>query len=1125
MKTKTHSTIFYFCRMLSLLRSLLVLFVLFHKSLLADELHSVDFVVESFDNEGALDSLDVEFREGTIKPRIAKHDGFGKGSLELSCEAVGDVIVIESIQNQTDVLYNARDAVSVSFWYKVVAMETVVQPEQFFQFTFSILDTTTPCTSFSCLEDNTRQLETWEYTGEQVMRFVDEWQQANFTFDADLWQRTDGTNDGLLDLSSIKGFNIMIDTMEGNFSGTIHIDHVAYHGNGDLVGAALKLDSWEEATASSLLTRTIFDSNVSATNTTQQLTGNGSLAVDYLIEQRAVWGGFISVEVKLPDRAYYNLSRSDEISFDYLISEGASESQRLHLRFIVVDMSDCDMNCDDWLNLEHYYTFHYVLDEKAPRTTKRMWLVGDTSLESSFSLTGWVGKNGNGHLDTSWISGFKFEININSQGDIGSFSRGAVELSDINVSKNISARETGIYLPFVEEPEVSFLAEELGGFRRVEFTNVFDCKQLCLASPDCNFALSTRYGLDCFMAEKLMEGSIVLKTTSYLRESTVTFWKDTPEARGDYCYLCKCIEEEELVDCRGSGLILPPKTFTPTGSWSPRILDLRDNPDLQMLGQSSLDAFDSLEELRLSRTLVFLDPSSLGRQTGLSAVLFENKTSPTDNPLLNAIRDNTESYGSKCCSRGRTNDQNLTWCDMKVYSPGIDSVYENFTQYLGVHSNVIVPASSFLSEAAESPEKCAEICNILEDCNFFSYDNRSHNANAVCWHFTSVDTTSYDCCRPESYSDIGQTTAGWISGRVTSTRRILDEAKVIVEPIGGIVLDESNEFEAQLFVRLGSTPTRGAVWVTLEAPKSLGYNISFTPPRVILYDTESSGSVTVKASISNRQQQLREASQIQTFSVSSRIEACDAAFHSTSLMDDPIISVRFSSREPWLIGTILAACISLLGIVSVYILLVQKNIRRQNAYWLIKLSDLEFTDPPVVLGRGTFGIVTKALYRGTTVAVKRALPSSCKRGGRLSYQRGLRYSREELHPESSMNLFDCSMLCLPEWSHTPNTNRKGIETTGSQDGLPCGSVERTREEYWELRLRAVSKSDGYLKTSFIKEMKNLSTLRHPCITTIMGAVIENRVDETLLVIGTVVAFSCSMNSHICFRIHGPWLPS
>eukprot|EP00978_Attheya_sp_CCMP212_P032773 scaffold129474_cov61-Attheya_sp.AAC.2 len=48
--------------------------------------------------------------------------------------------------------------------------------------------------------------------------------------------------------------------------------------------------------------------------------------------------------------------------------------------------------------------------------------------------------------------------------------------------------------------------------------------------------------------------------------------------------------------------------------------------------------------------------------------------------------------------------------------------------------------------------------------------------------------------------------------------------------------------------------------------------------------------------------------------------------------------------------------------------------KQADSVWAVKPSELHFTDPPETIGRGTFGLVVLAEYRGTMVAIKRVIP-------------------------------------------------------------------------------------------------------------------------------------------------------
>ncbi|EKX55051.1 hypothetical protein GUITHDRAFT_62967, partial [Guillardia theta CCMP2712] len=46
-----------------------------------------------------------------------------------------------------------------------------------------------------------------------------------------------------------------------------------------------------------------------------------------------------------------------------------------------------------------------------------------------------------------------------------------------------------------------------------------------------------------------------------------------------------------------------------------------------------------------------------------------------------------------------------------------------------------------------------------------------------------------------------------------------------------------------------------------------------------------------------------------------------------------------------------------------------------DAFWTIRKDELVFDSPPLVLGKGSYGVVIRASFRGSYVAVKRVLPS------------------------------------------------------------------------------------------------------------------------------------------------------
>eukprot|EP00980_Cylindrotheca_fusiformis_P022371 scaffold9261_cov109-Cylindrotheca_fusiformis.AAC.3 len=94
--------------------------------------------------------------------------------------------------------------------------------------------------------------------------------------------------------------------------------------------------------------------------------------------------------------------------------------------------------------------------------------------------------------------------------------------------------------------------------------------------------------------------------------------------------------------------------------------------------------------------------------------------------------------------------------------------------------------------------------------------------------------------------------------------------------------------------------------------------------------------------------------------------------------DSPPIPVGAEGAQ-W-VQTILApVVIVLVAAVAIFFFFERKR-RQSDTLWHIKREELNFADPPEIIGRGGFGLILKAEYRGTDVAVKRVLPPQQEEG-------------------------------------------------------------------------------------------------------------------------------------------------
>lgn len=172
---------------------------------------------------------------------------------------------------------------------------------------------------------------------------------------------------------------------------------------------------------------------------------------------------------------------------------------------------------------------------------------------------------------------------------------------------------------------------------------------------------------------------------------------------------------------------------------------------------------------------------------------------------------------------------------------------------------------------------------------------------------------------------------------------------------------------------------------------------------------------------------------------------------------------------------------------GVAIFLFYENKRKQNdSVWKIDRSELQFADPPQVIGQGTFGKVLLAEYRGTSVAVKHILPpvlTSVRKPDKSTSTDRSR-STDNDYSESYNDIEESTerkSRGMSSWGGASLNNASGSHSSLQGSAL-SSFTSRRRESELSKRRR--------IKFEFLDEMRQLSKLRHPCVTTIMGAVVD-----------------------------------
>eukprot|EP00977_Amphora_coffeiformis_P008605 scaffold1953_cov176-Amphora_coffeaeformis.AAC.23 len=1099
----------------------------------------VSYVLENFDVEDVedfgsvgvlLDSVD-RWEEGggrVVKASVTAEALHGSSAFELNYEnSEGGSYVLQNILDDSAVHAGAAGARNAFFTYRHRLTEGFIVDDNDFSWTLVLLDSA-DCVEACSEEEN---LEVWGYAG-GLLKADDAWHTVSAPLDSGDWVRVSGSGNDILDLRKLKGWRLEFSSTTNNVTGTIIVDQLALDGDGSMIGTAFLAASWEEVVEDEILAPIYYSSELSE-NATEEIIYDGHFYVNYTVEQTETWGGFIQYDFVAPGRAYFNLSKAQAIAMDFEILEPSSASGRAHIRFLMLDRSDCWVDCGHFSpNLENYYSFHYILDEQEEdKGSLVVKLDGDDVNGSPFWRTGWFGAIGNNVLDTAAIKGYKIEISMDSQGEVGSLVSGIFDLSDIRVEET--------YDPFAIDTSMCLVESDLrfktGGvtkYQRIEFLNFAECCSACNDDPSCMFAFAD--GRDCYK-------------TDYLHHQDLGYWTDldalmftfVKQREDDFCDVCECREADATIDCRHRDLVVLPKTFSPDResafpappSWSAKVLDLRGNDRLVIVPAGSLDSLPLLKELRLPANIKHLSPTTLAYLQLLEMIDFEK-----DERFNNFITSLSAAFSDVCCGLGDekffetdSSSQTLTFCDLAPDAPGADAVYEDYIQYLDAEViDSIVPTSSFvstswslvdganrmlvvshfmpvlqMSEAARDALYCAEYCNIRSDCKYFSYDARVVNTEHVCNLLASKGTPTEVCCTPDQMADTEGTQPGWISGIVPRARNEIYNAKVLLDS-ATLIAEETRGYSTRYQLTLGAMPRRGAVWITptVVALGDPNTEINITPSLVILYDNETVASVDIH--ILNAD----ELSSAGAIVVENVVDSCDTAFSITkgdlTVYVDVILPENDNKRKYLLISV--GSCLAVIICLTVsFLRYAEQKKREADAVWHVHPEELHFRTPPEVLGRGSFGLVLLGEYRGTQVAVKRVIPPrkggktpgsgtrSKKSSGMFKYA-GLFGTGDT--SESNSDTTDIEKGTSSVGTSSLNfigrrsgglsgKNYRGTTAAGIASGMRAA-----QKKHW-YRAFQLSRTEDYgtLREHFIEEMRHLSKLRHPCITTVMGKLV------------------------------------
>ena len=168
-----------------------------------------------------------------------------------------------------------------------------------------------------------------------------------------------------------------------------------------------------------------------------------------------------------------------------------------------------------------------------------------------------------------------------------------------------------------------------------------------------------------------------------------------------------------------------------------------------------------------------------------------------------------------------------------------------------------------------------------------------------------------------------------------------------------------------------------------------------------------------------------------------------------------------------------------------------------DSIWIIDSNEITYDDPVFYLGKGSTWSVSRAYYRGTIVAIKRA----CVRD--LDSDSGVfannlacedNHTRRDFYSTSGLGDLNSDK------HHVTMQNRSKDVQMAHSTANPM-TARRISKITSSFSIFSGSESNvvAMARSYFITEMRLVSQLRHPCITTVMGAIFNSGSEPALVV--------------------------